>query len=84
MWFVFAIISSGSQNGWAKLSTFSECEVVNSEGINSFGFSKFLTIVEIALYYASMSLGIYCIRRLTIDEYIKNDPFEEKDPNINL
>ena len=84
MWFVFAIISSGSQNGWARFSTFSECETVNLQGVNSFGFSKFLTIVEIALYYASMILGIYCIRKLATEDYITSDPFEEKDPNINL
>ena len=65
MWFIFAIISSGAHNGWTKLGTFSKCvNDVNKNGSNSFGFSKFLTVMEIFMYYIAMTLGTLVLHKI--------------------
>ena len=77
MWFLFTIISSGSHNGWAKFSTFSQCENdVNKSGSNNFGFAKFLMLVEIALYSIAIGVGIWTVKKVHTDNEVVLDPFE--------
>ena len=81
MWFTNAIISSGSKNGWTKFGKFKHCL---SEGVeNNFEFAKFLTVVEIFLYYLCMCLGIRCVYKVYTDEKVTSDPFE-KEPGQEM
>lgn len=77
LWFIFTIISSGSQNGWAKLGVLSGCETEN----NTFGFAKFLTIVEIFMYYISCGLGLFSMWTMNKNLEVVLDPFEETAVN---
>ena len=49
----------------------------------SFGFSVFLTIVEVLLYYICIFLGLYNIYKIHKDPDVVNDPFEPQE-NIEL
>jgi hypothetical protein len=80
LWFTFSVISTGSKDGWMKFGTFEKCvNEVNVDGNNSFGFSKFLTVVEIFLYYTAILLGVRCVYKIEFDERVVKDPFEDQE-----
>ena len=66
LWFTFAIISSGSKNGWTRFGKFKHCRADDPD--SNFEFAKFLTLVEIFLYYLCMALGIKCIYKVYTDD----------------
>ena len=66
LWFTFAIISSGSKNGWTRFSKFKQCR--GDDPDSNFEFAKFLTVVEIFVYYLCMALGIKCIYKVYTDD----------------
>ena len=74
LWFTNAIISSGSKNGWTKFGKFKTC--LNEDPDSIFEFAKFLTVIEIFIYYLCMGLGIRCIYKVYSDEKVTTDPFE--------
>jgi hypothetical protein len=77
---MFTLINTGSINGWAKLTTFENCETkYNTGGENKFGFCKFLSVIEITIYYICFALGAYCMNRVQYDLAVTLDPFEESE-----
>ena len=66
LWFAYAIIGSGAKNGWTKFTKFKHCHLDDPE--SKFEFAKFLTVVEIMIYYLSMLLGIRCIYKVYSDD----------------
>ena len=70
-------MDDGSYNGWVKLNRFKNCDKVNPNGHNSFGFSTFLAVIENLMYYTALGLGIYSVHKLHTNNSILEDPFEE-------
>ena len=80
IWFAFTVISTGSKDGWSKFGVFNKCaDSVNVDGNNEFGFIKFLTLIEIFIFYMAIALGLRCIYKIEMDERVLNDPFEDID-----
>ena len=75
LWFIFTLINTGSINGWSKLGTFGTCDKMSPN--NNFGFNKFLTVLEITIYYICFALGAFCMNRIQYDLAVTLDPFEE-------
>jgi hypothetical protein len=79
-WFTFTIISSGSKDGWTKFGVFNKCSnSVNVDGNNDFGFIKFLTVIEIFIFYMAIALGVRCIYKIETDDRVLSDPFDDTD-----
>ena len=64
---------------------FNQCEAL-AIGFNQFGFVRFLTVIEIFLYYAAFGLGVYCLVTINKNLDVILDPFEEilqQMPNLH-
>lgn len=69
LFFIFTIIHSGAMNGFTKLPILNECDL---------GFSVFLSVVEIILYYLTIAIGVFSL--LTIQKnYGQKQPYLPKD-----